>query len=71
MQKVYSYRQSRGRRVIGNTSNSMRAGVRNAEKYVLACISLQNYLMQTNYAKFLLPGFVDCGDKNGTIKPGE
>ena len=45
--------------------------IRNKEKYVLACISLPNYLMQTNCAKYLPFGFFDCADKNGTIKPGE
>ena len=49
----------------------IRADVSNAEKYILACISLHNYLMQTNCAKYLPSGFPDCEDKNGTIKPGE
>lgn len=44
--------------------------IKNAEKLVLACIALHNYLMQTNCAKYSPSGFADCEDKNRSIKPG-
>ena len=79
---TYNYHQSRGRRVIENTfgiSTSrwqilltpILADIKNAEKFVLVCIALHNYLMQTKCAKYSSSGSVNCEDKSRLIKPGE
>ena len=69
-ERVYSCRQSRGR-IIENTFGILvtlwriflrpiQTSVRNVEKYVLACLSLYNYLMQTDNAMHTPTGFIDC-----------
>ena len=61
-EKVFSYRQSRGRRVIENTFGILRARwrilgrpikatVENVERYLLAIIALHNYLQQKEIEK--------------------
>ena len=81
-ERVYNYRQSRGRRTIENTFGILvtrwrifltpiRASVRNVEKYVLACLSLHNYLMQTDNTMYIPTGFIDSENRDGTILPGE
>ena len=80
--KIYNYRQSRARRVIENTfgilSTSWRifhkpikATVTNAENFTLACLTLHNYLRQTDNAMYTPSGFIDSENKDGTIKEGE
>ena len=82
VQKIYNYRISRARRVIENTfgilrarwrifSTTIKASVENAERYVLAAISLHNYLRQTENASYCPFGFIDSESSNGAIKPGD
>ena len=81
-EKIFNYRQSRGRRVIENTLGILRARwkiqgrpikatVENVERYFLAIIALHNYLRQTENASYLPTGFVDCKSSSRIIKPGE
>ena len=50
---------------------SIRASVRNVEKYVLACLSLHNYLMQTDNAMYTPTGVIDSENRDGRILLGE
>ena len=79
---VFNYRLSRARRVIENTFGILvarwrifrapiKASVENIDKYVLATLSLHNYLRQTENAGYCPLGFVDREDADGNIKPGE
>ena len=81
-QRIFNYRLSRARRVIENTIGILVARWRifrcfikatptNVEKYVLATLSLHNYLRQTDNAGYCPAGFVDSEDSSGRIKPGE
>ena len=81
-QKVYNYRHSRARRVIENAfgilsarwrifHKPIRASIDNVEKYTLACLSLHNYLRQTDNAAYTPQGFIDSESNDGTIKAGE
>ena len=81
-ERVCNYRQSRGRRTIENTFGILvtrcrifvtpiRASVHSVEKYVLACLSLHNYLMQTDNAMYTPTGFIDSENRVGIILPGE
>ena len=81
-ERVFNYRLSRARRVIENCfgilaarwrifSTPIEASVVNAERYTLACISLHNYLRQTNNPFYCPNSFVDCEDSTGDIKEGE
>ena len=49
----------------------IRASVENAEKYVLACFALYNYLRLTDNAHYTPVGFIDSEDKHGNFVPGE
>lgn len=80
--KIYNYRQSRARRVIENSfgilstrwrifHKPIKATVANTENYTLACLSLHNYLRQTDNAMYTPSGFIDSENKDGTIKEGE
>ena len=50
---------------------SILASAENAEKYVLACLSLQNYLHRTNNACYTPAGFVDAESGDGTLIHGD
>ena len=74
--------QSRGCGIIENTFGivtsrwgifltSIQADIKNAEIFVLSCIALHNYLMQTNCSKYSTSGFVNHENKTWSIKPGE
>ena len=80
-EQVYNYRHSRARRVIENAfgilrarwrifSQPIRASVENTERYIMACLSLHNYLRQTDNAMYCPNGFVDSSCSNGEFKPG-
>ena len=79
---IFNYRLSRARRVIENTfgilvarwrifRGPIKASPQNIEKYVLATLSLHNYLRQTDNAGYCPNGFVDSENSSGQIKPGE
>ena len=81
-QRIFNYRLSRGRRTIENTfgilgarwrlfRKPIQASVENVQRYTMACVCLHNYLRQTDNARYLPTGFVDCEDTSGDIKPGE
>ena len=81
-ERIYNYRHSRARRVIENCfgilsarfrilQKPIRASVENAEKYVLACLALHNYLRLTDNAHYTPAGFIDSEDKHGNFVPGE
>ena len=81
-ERIFNYRLSRARRVIENAfgilaarwrifNKPIKASVENVERYVLACISLHNYLCQTENASYCARGYVDSEDGNGAIKPGQ
>lgn len=81
-QSVFNYRLSRARRVIENTFGILvarwrifrgfiRATPANVEQYVLAAMSLHNYLRQTDNAGYCPAGFVDSESSTGEIKEGE
>eukprot|EP00794_Sanderia_malayensis_P006728 gene6728-7486_t len=81
-QRVYNYRVSRARRVIENAfgilvarwrlfRSPIRATKENVTRYVLAAISLHNYLRQTENAMYCPTGFVDAEDSTGRLQPGE
>ena len=80
--RIYNYRHSRACRVIENCfgilsarfrilQKPIRASVENAEKYVLACFALYNYLRLTDNAHYTPVGFIDSEDKHGNFVPGE
>ena len=80
--KIDNYRHSRARRVIENTfgilatrwrifHKPIKATIENAENYTLACLALHNYLRQTDNAMYTPLEFVDCENKDGSIKEGE
>ena len=73
---------SRARRVIENTFGILAArwriyhspiiaSIENAEGYVLATITLHNYLRLTDNAVYTPVGFVDSQALSGEIRPGE
>ncbi|KAI8124650.1 putative nuclease HARBI1 [Lucilia cuprina] len=78
---VFNYRLSRARRVIENTFGILAARWRillttlecspeNAEKVVLACIVLHNFIMM--HRRWYCPNnFVDREEENGVIQQGE
>ena len=77
-ERIYNYRHSRARRVIENCfgilsarfrilQKPIRASVENAEKYVLACLALHNYLRLTDNAHYTPAGFIDSEDKHGNF----
>ena len=80
--KIYNYRHSRARRVIENAfgilctrwrifHKPIKATVANVENYTLACLTLHNYLRQTDNSMYTPQGFVDSRSSNGQIKEGE
>ena len=80
--KIFNYRLSRARRVIENAfgilssrwrilHKPIRASINNVERYVLACLTLHNYLRQTDNAMYTPTGFVDSESGDGAIKKGE
>ena len=80
-ERVYNYRHSRGRRVIENAFSILasrwtifhkpiRAMVSNVEKYTLACLTLHNYLRQTENAFYPPSGFIDSENDCRIIIPG-
>ncbi|XP_066915143.1 uncharacterized protein [Clytia hemisphaerica] len=80
-QRIFNYRLSRARRTIENAFgihsarrrilySPIRAKVENVENYVLACLSLHNYLRITDNASYCPSGFVDSYDSTGKLKEG-
>ena len=80
-ERVYNYRHSRGRRVIENAFSILasrwtifhkpiRAMVSNVEKYTMACLTLHNYLRQTENAFYPPSGFIDSENDCRIIIPG-
>ena len=75
---IYNYHHSSARRFIENTfgilrarwrifSHPIKAPVQNAERYVMACLCLHNYLHQTKNSLYTPQGFLDvefANDKN-------
>ena len=49
----------------------IRAKVENVENYVLACLSLHNYLRLTDNASYYPNGFTDSYDATGNLQQGE
>ena len=49
----------------------IRAKVENLEKYVLACLSLHNYLQLTGNASYCPNGFTDSYDATKSLQQGE
>ena len=81
-ERIYNYRHSRACRVIENCfdifsarfrilQKPIRALVENAEKYVLACFALYNYLHLRDNAHYTPAGFIDSEDEHGNFVPGE
>ena len=81
-ERILRYRLSRARRVIENTFGILAArwriyhspiiaSIENAEGYVLATITLHNYLRLTDNAVYTPVGFVDSQALSGEIRPGE
>ena len=81
-QRIFNYRLSRGRRTIENAFGILAARWRlfrkaiqesaeNVQRYTMVCVCLHNYLCQTDNARYLPTGYVDCEDSSGVIKPGE
>ena len=81
-QRIFNYRLSRARRTIENDFgilsarwrilySPIRAKVENVENYVLACLTLHNYLRCTDNASYCPQGFVDSYDSTGNLKEGE
>ena len=50
---------------------AIRASVENAEKYVLVCLALHNYLRLTDNTHYTPAGFIYSEDKHGNFVPGE
>ena len=48
----------------------IRGSVENVEKYILACLTLHNYLRLTENATYSPIGFIDSEDSSGNILPG-
>ena len=80
--QVYNYRHSRSRLLIENSfgilvarwrifETPIQAKPRNAISFVLACLSLHNYLQLTENSLYTPCGFVDVASKGGDIKPGD
>ncbi|XP_057307667.1 uncharacterized protein LOC130645634 [Hydractinia symbiolongicarpus] len=80
--RIFNYRLSRARRVIENAfgilgtrwrifHKPIKATVKNVEDYTLACLSLHNYLRQTDNAMYTPQGFLDSESKDEQIKEGE
>ena len=80
--RVYNYRHSRARRTIENAfgilsarwrifHKPIKASTTNVERYVLACMTLHNYLRQTDNAFYSPTGFTDSDDGSGVIRLGE
>ena len=81
-ERIYNYGHSRARRVIENCFGILsarflilqkptRASVESAEKYVLACLALYNYVRLTDNAHYTPAGFTDSEGKHGNFVPGE
>ena len=81
-QRNFNYRLSRGRRTIENAlgilparwrlfRKAIQASAENVQRYTMACVCLHNYHCQTDNARYLSTGFVDCENSLGNIKPGE
>ena len=81
-QRIFNYRLSRARRTIENAFGilcarsrifytSIRAKVENVENFVLACLSLHNYLRLTDNASYYPSGFTDSYDDTGNLQEGK
>ena len=81
-QRIFNYRLSRARRTIENAFGILcmrwrifytptRGKVENVEKYVLAYLTLHNYLRLTDTASYCPFGFIDSYDSTGNLKEGE
>ena len=81
-QIIFNYRLSRARRTIENAFGILcarwrmfytpiRAKVENVENFVLACLSLHNYLRLTDNASYCPSGFTDSYDDTGNLQEGK
>lgn len=81
-QKIFNYRLSRARRTIENAFGILcarwrifytpiRSNVENVENYVLACLTLHNYLRLTDNASYCPMGFTDTYDSTGNLQEGK
>ena len=78
---VFNYRLSRCRRTIENAFGIMAsrwqvfrrqicASVETVERVAKACVTLHNYLLQTDNACYVPSGFVDSVSESGDVIPG-
>ena len=81
-QRIFNYRLSRARRTIENAFDILcarwrifytpiRAKVENVENFVLACLSLHNYLRLTDNASYSPSGLTDSYDDTGNLQEGK
>ena len=81
-EQIYNYRQSRSRLPIENAfgilavrwrifQRAIIGSVENIQFYVLAALSLHNYLRQTENSLYCPYGFIDVVTNSGEIKEGE
>jgi hypothetical protein len=81
-QRIFNYRLSRARRTIENAFGILcarwrifytpiRGKVENVENFVLACLTLHNYLRLTDTASYCPFGFIDSYDSTDNLKEGE
>ena len=55
---------------LENTLYQSEAQFENVEKYILACLTLHNYLRQTKNTSYLPLGLINSGGSSGNILSG-